>query len=93
MGHVITTHGVKPDPKKIKAVLDFPTPQQPKDIKVFLGLAGYYRKFIEHFSQIARPLTELLKKETNWKWTDREETSFSQLKERLTRAPILQYSK
>jgi hypothetical protein len=59
-GHVITAGGVKPEPKKIEAVVQFPSPEKEKDVKAFLRLVGYYRKFIEHFSSLAKP--ELLKK-------------------------------
>ncbi|KAJ9582111.1 hypothetical protein L9F63_003567, partial [Diploptera punctata] len=91
LGHVVTAQGVKPDPNKIQAVTEFPTPKTPKDIKSFLGLAGYYRKFIEEFSAIAKPLTELLKKDKKWKWEDTEQNSFNKLKDKLTTAPLLQY--
>jgi len=91
LGHIVTTEGVKPDPKKIKAVIEFPTPVKSRDIKSFLGLAGYYRKFINDFSLIAKPLTELLQKDTEWSWTEKQEESFQKLKEALTKAPLLQY--
>ena len=91
LGHIVTTEGVKPDPKKIKAVIEFPTPVKPRDIKAFLGLAGYYRKFINDFSLIAESLTELLQKDTEWKWMEKQEESFQKLKEALTKAPLLQY--
>lgn len=61
LGHVISENGVYPDPEKIKAVQNFPVPKTPKHIKQFLGLAGYYRRFIEGFSKITKPLTNLLK--------------------------------
>jgi len=60
LGHV-TNEGVKPDPEKAKAIKHFPIPKNPIDVKSFLGLTGYYRKFIPQFSKIATPLTELLK--------------------------------
>jgi hypothetical protein len=88
LGHIVTP-GVRPDDNKIKAVVDFPTPKTQKDIKSLLGLASYYRKFIADFSAIARPLTQLLKKENEWNWTAR--TSFDVLKFKLTSAPLLQY--
>ena len=75
LGHIITSQGVRPYPKKVSSVRNFPKPQKPKDIKAFLGLAGYYRKFIPNFSELAKPLTELLRKEIKWKWTDGEEES------------------
>jgi hypothetical protein len=91
LGHIVTAEGVKPDEKKIEAVVKFPTPQSQKDIKSFLGLAGYYRKFIADFSAIARPLTNLLKKENEWNWTEQEQASFDLLKCRLTNTSLLQY--
>jgi hypothetical protein len=91
LGHVISKDGVKPDPKKVEAVVRFPIPEKEKDIKAFLGLTGYYRKFIPHFSTIAKPLTTLLTKETLWRWTPEEQVSFDLLKSKLTEFPILQY--
>jgi hypothetical protein len=91
LGHIVTAEGVKPDVKKIEAVVKFPTPQSQKDIKSFLGVAGYYRKFIADFSAIARPLTDILKKENEWNWTEKEQTSFDLLKFKLTNTPLLQY--
>jgi hypothetical protein len=91
LGHIVTAEGVKPDDKKIEAVVKFPTPQSQKDIKSLLGLAGYYRKFIADFSAIARPLTNMLKKENEWNWTEKEQTSFDLLKFKLTNTPLLQY--
>ena len=69
LGHVITAEGIKPDPKKISSVVNFPTPKNQTAVKSFLGLAGYYRKFIDKFSALAKPLTELLKKEIPWRWS------------------------
>jgi hypothetical protein len=91
LGHLVTPEGVRPDENKIKAVVEFPTPKTQKDIKSFLGLAGYYRKFIADFSAIARPLTNLLKKENEWRWTEQEQASFDLLKFKLTNTPLLQY--
>src|SRR5699024_4044624 len=61
LGHIITANGVKPNPEKIRAIVDYPTPTNTKAIKQFLGLLGYYRKFIKDFAAIAKPLTNLLK--------------------------------
>jgi hypothetical protein len=91
LGQVVTAEGVKPDARKTEAVIKFPTPKSQKDIKSFLGLAGYYRKFIADFSAIARPLTDLLKKDKEWNWFEKEKTSFELLKFKLTNAPLLQY--
>ncbi|KAL0128551.1 hypothetical protein PUN28_003706 [Cardiocondyla obscurior] len=91
LGHIIGKDGVKPDPKKIEAVQNFPVPKSPKNVKQFLGLAGYYRRFIKGFSKIAKPLTNLLKKEEEFKWGEKEQECFEILKEALCKEPILQY--
>ena len=76
LGHIVTAEGVKPNPQKLEAVSNFKQPRNPTDIKSFLGLAGYYRKFIRNFSKIAKPLTELTKKETPFHWTDKTQEAF-----------------
>lgn len=91
LGHVITEDGIKPDPSKLDVVKNYPVPKKAKDLQSFLGLAGYYRKFIKNFSYIARPLTQLLKKDAEFRWTDQEQEAFQILKEKLTSAPLLQY--
>ncbi|XP_025161027.1 uncharacterized protein LOC112589987 [Harpegnathos saltator] len=91
LGHVIGENGVKPDPKKIIAVKDFPRPRNAKNIKQFLGLAGYYRRFIQNFSKIARPLTSLLKKDAKFTWNELQEHAFVSLRNSLCTEPILQY--
>jgi hypothetical protein len=69
--------GVRPDKNKIKAVVEFQTPKTQKDIKSFLGLAGYCHKFLADFNAVARPSAQLLKKKENeWSWTVQEQTSF-----------------
>ncbi|XP_033362977.1 uncharacterized protein LOC117241106 [Bombus vosnesenskii] len=91
LGHIISEDGVKPDPKKVEAVSKFPRPKRAKNIKQFLGLAGYYRRFIPDFSKVAKPLTKLLKKDTPFKWTENQENAFNNLKTALMTKPILQY--
>ncbi|CAK9821240.1 Retrovirus-related Pol polyprotein from transposon 17.6 [Anthophora retusa] len=91
LGHVITAEGVKPNPKKLEAVKNFKLPKTPTDIKSFLGLAGYYRKFIRNFSKIAKPLTDLTKKDTPFRWTEKEQNSFDTLKEKLCSSPVLKF--
>jgi len=91
LGHIISENGVKPDPNKIKAITNFPIPRNPKNIKQFLGLVGYYRRFIPQFSKIAKPLTDLLKKDRPFKWEASHTKVFNILRESLCTEPILQY--
>src|SRR6185369_2682092 len=89
LGHILTAEGVAVDPEKIEAVSNWQQPTNVSEIRSFLGLAGYYRRFIEGFSKIARPMTELLKKEKKFTWTESCERSFQKLKRKLTTAPVL----
>ena len=91
LGHKISENGTQPDESKLDAVRKFSTPKTAKDIKSFLGLAGYYRKFIDNFSQKALPLTGLLKKDASFEWTSKQEKSFETLKNCLCEQPILQF--
>jgi len=91
LGHIITEDGVQPDPKTTESVVNFPIPKNAKDVKSFLGLAGYYRKFIRNFSQIAKPMTNLLKKDTKFYGNNLCQKAFAQLKELLSQRPLLQY--
>jgi transposase InsO family protein len=91
LGHIVTNEGVKPDPDKVRAIIDFPTPRNTTDVRSFLGLAGYYRKFIPQFSKIAKPLNDLLKKNNQWQWEQKQIDSFGLLKTILTQEPVLQY--
>ena len=77
------------DPGKVRDVLDWEPPQTVSEIRSFLGLAGYYRRFIENFSKIAKPLTSLLEKEKDFKWSDACQNNFEELKKRLTTASVL----
>lgn len=89
LGHIISQGGVSVDPSKVKDVLSWKTPQNILDIRSFLGLTGYYRRFIQGFSKIAKSMTELLEKGKTFKWTPEREASFQELKKRLTTAPVL----
>ena len=91
LGHTITREGVKPDPRKVEAVRKFPKPRNGKNIKQFLGLAGYYRRFISDFSTIAKPLSYLLKKNVLFKWTESQQEALNKLKDTLCTYPLLQY--
>jgi hypothetical protein len=89
LGHVISAEGIIVDPRKVEAVLKWERPTNVIEIRSFLGLAGYYRRFIEGFSTIASPLTKLTRKEVRFVWSEECELSFRELKERLTSAPVL----
>ncbi|KAL0283069.1 UNVERIFIED_CONTAM: Retrovirus-related Pol polyprotein from transposon [Sesamum radiatum] len=80
---------VQPDPAKVKAILEWEPPKNVSEVRSFLGLAGYYRRFVKDFSVVAKPLTNLLKKNAPFNWNDRCAQSFEELKRRLTSAPIL----
>jgi hypothetical protein len=88
LGHVISEKGVGADPDKVDAVTFWPTPATPKELRSFLGLAGYYRKFVKNFGIISRPLTYLLKKNTLFIWTSSHEESFQALKTALSTSPV-----
>ncbi|KAK1661708.1 hypothetical protein QYE76_049867 [Lolium multiflorum] len=89
LGHILSAGGIAVDPTKIKTVAEWKAPTTQTEVRAFLGLAGYYRRFVAGFSSIARPMTQLLKKDKKFEWTDKCEESFQQLKSRLTSAPIL----
>ena len=89
LGHVIGKGGVRVDPSKVEAVVEWDRPTSVTEIRSFLGLAGYYRKFIEGFSKLALPLTMLTRKGQPFVWTTECEASFQELKNRLTSAPVL----
>ena len=89
LGHQISGEGITTDGEKIKAVREFPIPTQPSNVLSFLGLAGYYRRFIPNFAAIAAPLYNLTKADTPWRWETAEQSSFAMLKDALTTAPIL----
>ncbi|KAL0402355.1 UNVERIFIED_CONTAM: Transposon Ty3-G Gag-Pol polyprotein [Sesamum latifolium] len=84
LGHVISGDGVMPDPSKVKAVMEWRIPKNATEVRSFLGLAGYYRRFVEGFSIIAGPLTKLLRKGVAFQWTEQCQQSFDELKRRLT---------
>ena len=89
LGHIVSAEGIAVDPAKVSVVIEWEPPNSAKDIRSFLRLAGYYRRFIENFSKIAKPMTELLKKEKKFAWTKECEDSFQELKQRLVTAPVL----
>jgi hypothetical protein len=89
LGHVVSKGGISVDPSKVQDVLSWKAPTSVSDIRNFLGLAGYYQRFIEGFSKISKPMTELLQKDKQFKWMPACESSFQELKKRLTTAPVL----
>lgn len=89
LGYEISAAGIRPGDKKISCVIDFPRPTNQHTVRQFLGLVGYFRKFIRNFAQVAHPLNKLLKKDSLWCWTDEQEEAFKDLKERLIKRPIL----
>ncbi|GJR26515.1 putative reverse transcriptase domain-containing protein [Tanacetum coccineum] len=89
LGYVIDSEGIHVDPAKIESVKDWASPKTPTKIHQFLGLAGYYRRFIEGFSKIARPMMKLTQKSVKFDWGEKEEAAFQLLKQKLCSAPIL----
>ncbi|GJU03593.1 putative reverse transcriptase domain-containing protein [Tanacetum coccineum] len=89
LGHVIDSEGIHVDPAKIESIKDWTSPKSPTEIRQFLGLAGYYRRFIEGFSKIAKPMTKLTQKKIQFVWGDKQEAAFQLLKQKLCSAPIL----
>ena len=89
LGVIIGPDGIKMEEEKVKRVLEWPTPKGVKDVQKFLGLANYYRRFIEGFASIARPLHNMVKKDKKWEWTEKQEKAFRELKKRFTKEPVL----
>lgn len=91
LGHIVSADGIATDPSKIKAIRNMPVPKNVTDLRSFLGLAGYYRRFIKNFAIIAEPLNMLTRKEVKWKWSTDQDKAFNTLKEKLTESPVLGY--
>ena len=89
LGHVISADGLSTNPTKVRAVADWPVSSNIRELRGFLGLAGYYRKFVRHFGILAKPLTELLKRDQVFVWTPAHAKAFSLLKAALCSAPVL----
>ena len=91
LGHIVTPDGIKPCASKIQAVEEFPIPKNLKQLRSFLGLANYYRRFIKDFAKIARPLNNLTKKSVKFEWNEDSQNAFDKIKRTLVSAPILVY--
>lgn len=89
LGHEISCQGVQPGKLKCEAVAQFPTPTDAHKVRQFLGLSGYFRKYIRGYASVARPLTQLLKKESSFQWMEEQQKSFEKLKQLLTCRPVL----
>ncbi|GJS63069.1 putative nucleotidyltransferase, ribonuclease H [Tanacetum coccineum] len=89
LGHVIDSEGIHVDPAKIESIKDWASPKTPMKIHQFLGLTGYYRRFIEGFLKIAKPMTKLTQKSVKYDWGEKEEAAFQLLKQKLCSVPIL----
>ena len=92
LGHLISPEGISPLPNKLDCIKHMPTPKDTKEFKQFLGLTGYYRKFVPRFADILRPLTTLTKKDKKFEWTPACQKSFDLLKETLCGEPLLKYA-
>ena len=89
LGHVVSENGIAVDPTEVATVQDWSTPKNAMDIRSFLGLVGYYRKFMQDFSKIAAPLTRLTKKNQVFVYEEKYENAFKSLKDKLTCALVL----
>jgi len=88
LGHVVSKNGVQPDPSKIQAIVDWPTPRSLRDLRAFLGLTGFYQKFVKGYATIAAPLTRLLCKDA-FQWVPESQDAFATLKHAMTSTPML----
>ncbi|XP_074362412.1 putative mitochondrial protein AtMg00860 [Apium graveolens] len=89
MGHIISIEGIKVDPAKVEAVLNWGRPKTPTEVRSFLGLQGYYRRFVKDFVKVATPLTKLTRKNEKFAYNDKYGEIFQELKKRLVTTPVL----
>ena len=89
LGHIVSDQGVSVDPEKVQTIRDWPQPRNATEVRSFLGLAGYYRKYVKGFASLAQPMTRLTGKDVKFTWNEGCEKCFSALKDMLTNAPIL----
>ena len=90
LGHIVSADGLQMDPRKLDAINQWPPPTNAKDVQRFLGLTGYYRKFIKNYATLLRPISDLVKKNNTWKWDNEQQLCFDHIKQILTSSPILQ---
>ena len=91
LGHILSATGIRPLPSKTQAIQHMNPPTTPKQVRAFLGLVGYYRKFIKGFAKVAKPLTLLTRQQVKFEWTSDHQTAFEHLKNAIVQAPILHY--
>lgn len=91
LGHVVTSAGLKVNHKRVQAIQEFPNPTNVTEVRRFLGLSSYYRRFIQQFSKIAEPLRALTRKDVKFNWTAECQESMDQLKRKLISSPVLAY--
>jgi hypothetical protein len=91
LGHIYTPEGIRPDPKKIRAIEQYSVPKSVRDIQAFIGLAGYYGRHVRNFAELAKPLTNLTRKEVPFEWKEEHQEAFDELKQCLSTEPLLIY--
>ena len=91
MGHVVTAEGIQMQAGKVKSICEYPAPSNLKGVRQFLGMVGYYRPFIQNFATLAKPLTDLTKKDVVFRWEVTKQQAFNTLKRKLMEIPILVY--
>ena len=89
LGHIVSKEGIRVDPNKIEVVVEWKPSRNVTKVRSFLGLAGYYRRFVKGFSMTAAPMTRLLQKNVKYEWSEKCQRSFDKLKAFLTEAPVL----
>ena len=89
LGHIVSKEGIRVDPKKIEVVVEWKPPRNVTEVRSFLGLVGYYRRFVKGFSLTASPMTRLLQKNVKFEWSEKCQISFNKLKAFLIEAPVL----
>ena len=91
VGHVISSEGLKPNPERVKAIIDMPIPKCKPEVQRFLGMCGYLQKFVPHMSEIAEPLRALLTTKVEWHWDEKHQLAYEKLKALITSAPVLSF--